>query len=62
MLHLNQYNHRHMIMICTYASTESDNEETKDAFYEELEQIYYAMLSHCIKIVLVLIMKYKCIS
>ncbi|VVC27148.1 Endonuclease/exonuclease/phosphatase,Reverse transcriptase domain [Cinara cedri] len=45
-------NHRDMVMICAYAPTESGNEETKDAFYEELEQVYDALPGHCIKLLL----------
>lgn len=45
-------NHRDMIMICAYAPTESGNEEAKDTFYEELEQVYDAMTGHCIKLLL----------
>jgi len=41
-------NQRDMIIICAYATTESGNEETKDAFYNELEQIYDGMPGHCI--------------
>lgn len=44
--------HMDMIMICAYTPTESGDEETKDTFYEELEQIYDTMLDHCIKLVL----------
>lgn len=35
-----------MIVIFLYAPKESGNKETKDAFYEKLEQIYYAMPGH----------------
>uniref|UniRef100_A0A2S2QG34 Craniofacial development protein 2 n=1 Tax=Sipha flava TaxID=143950 RepID=A0A2S2QG34_9HEMI len=45
-------NHRDLIMICAYALTESGNEEVKDDFYEELEQVYDAMSGHCIKLLL----------
>lgn len=38
--------HRDMIIICSYAPTESGNEGTKDTFYKELEQIYDAMPDH----------------
>ncbi|XP_025208310.1 uncharacterized protein LOC112603784, partial [Melanaphis sacchari] len=45
-------NHRDMIIICAYAPTESGNKEVKDAFYEELEQVYDTIPSHCIKVLL----------
>lgn len=45
-------NHRDMIMICAYTPTESGNEEAKDVFYEELEQLYNDMPSYCIKLLL----------
>ncbi|XP_022161478.1 uncharacterized protein LOC111027411 [Myzus persicae] len=45
-------NHRDMIIICAYAPTKSGNKEVKDAFYEELEQVYDTIPSHCIKVLL----------
>jgi len=35
-------NHRVMVIICAYVPTKSGNEEAKDTFYEELEQVYDA--------------------
>jgi hypothetical protein len=45
-------NHRDMVMICAYAPIESGNEEAKDTFYEELEQVYDALSGHYIKLLL----------
>lgn len=39
-------------MICEYTPNKSENEEAKDTFYDELEQVYNVLPGYCIKLLL----------
>jgi exonuclease III len=44
--------HHDWIIICTYAPTETADEEIKNSYYDSLENTYNSLPNHCVKIIM----------
>lgn len=45
-------NHHDLLIICTYAPTETTDEEIKNIFYDSLENTYDSLPNHCVKLIM----------
>jgi len=44
--------HHDLVIYCTYAPTETADEEKKNSFYDSLESTYDSLPNHCVKIIM----------
>jgi exonuclease III len=44
--------HHDLVIICTYAHTETADEEIKNIFYDSLENTYDSLPNHCVKLIM----------